>query len=299
MTPGGQERSDRAISLDDEIDDLYGVAPEDFLARRKELAAAAKKRGDADAAKIIGAARRPTTAAWVVNTLVRAEGTAKGRLAELSERLRAAHAAMDGVKIRELSAAQRKLIDELVRAAFTAATVPQPSAALRDDVVGTLQAAIADPDVAARLGRLEKAERWSGFGEFGTVTSVGPAPKAKPKPRPEPQPQAKAEQPTADLAAAEGRVASTRAAAATAQDASSAAEESLSERTTQLATARRRYEKLLESVAAAERELDAANEQFEAAERAAQDAAARLEGATSKVVLAESELAALAEQLAP
>lgn len=49
------------------VEDLYGVPPEDFLARRKELVAAAKKRGDAEAAASIGAARRPTTAAWVVN----------------------------------------------------------------------------------------------------------------------------------------------------------------------------------------------------------------------------------------
>jgi hypothetical protein len=44
--------------------------------------------------------------------------------------------------------------------------VKNPSAALREDVIGTLQAAIADPDVAAELGRLSKAEQWSGFGGF-------------------------------------------------------------------------------------------------------------------------------------
>jgi len=36
----------------------------------------------------------------------------------------------------------------------------------------TLQAAIADPDVASRLGRLTKAERWSGSGEFGDTAMV-------------------------------------------------------------------------------------------------------------------------------
>ena len=188
---------------------------------------------------------------------------------------------MDGVKIRELSAAQRKLIDELVRAAFAAAGLTQPSAALRDDVVGTLQAAIADPDVAVRLGRLEKAERWSGFGEFGTVTAVGPAAKAKPKPQPKSQPKAKAERPTAELAAAESRVASARADGGDGAGRIVAAAESLSERAAQLATARRRYEKLLESVAAAERELRRGRRAVEAAERAAQDAAARLDAATS------------------
>jgi hypothetical protein len=287
------------MTVEDDIDDLYGVAPVDFLARRKELAAAAKKRGDVDAAKVIGAARKPTTAAWVVNALVRAEGNAKGRLSELSDRLRAAHAAMDGAKIRELSAAQRKLIDELVRAAFKAAAVTQPSAALRDDVVGTLQAAIADPDVAARLGRLEKAERWSGFGEFGTVTAVGPVPKAKAKSEPKSEPKSEskskgdAEQPEADRAAAEERVASAREEAATAQDAASAAAESLSERTAQLATARRRYEKLLESLNAAEQALNEADGQAEAAERAARDAADRLDAATSALHDAERELARL------
>jgi hypothetical protein len=285
------------VTVEDDIHDLYGVAPEDFLARRKELAAAAKKRGDVDAAKVIGAARRPTTAAWTVNALVRAEGTATGRLAELSERLRAAHAAMDGAKIRELSAVQRKLIDELVRAAFKAAAVTQPSAALRDDVVGTLQAAIADPDVAARLGRLEKAERWSGFGEFGTATAVGPVSKSKPtlksESKPKSKPNAQAEQPGADLAAAEDRVASARAEAATAKDASSAAAESLAERTAELATARRRYEKLLESVAAAEQALNAADDQVEAAERTARDAAERLASAKSDLDVAEAERARL------
>ena len=47
-----------------------------------------------------------------------------------------------------------------------------PSAAQRDDITGTLQAAIADPDVAARIGRLTKPERWSGFAEFGDSTAV-------------------------------------------------------------------------------------------------------------------------------
>lgn len=79
---------------------------------------------------------------------------------------------MNGERIRELSAEQRALVDELSRAAFEAAEVADPSGALCDDVTGTLQAAIADPDVAARLGRLAKAERWSGFGEFGDTATV-------------------------------------------------------------------------------------------------------------------------------
>jgi septal ring factor EnvC (AmiA/AmiB activator) len=39
-----------------------------------------------------------------------------------------------------------------------------PSSSVQDEVRATLDAAVADPEVAGRLGRLERAERWSGFG---------------------------------------------------------------------------------------------------------------------------------------
>jgi hypothetical protein len=159
---------------DDELDELYWVRPEDFTEARSRLATAAKERGDAAGAKGISASRKPTTAAWVVNRLALSRSKATQRLTELGERLREAHAAMDGGQIRELSAQQRRLIDDLSRAAFDAAEVTNPSSALREDVTATLQAAIADPEVAARLGRLAKAERWSGFGDFG-FTAPKPA----------------------------------------------------------------------------------------------------------------------------
>ena len=70
-----------------DLDELYAVRPEEFTALRTKLLAAAKKLGDVDAAKRIAAARRPTTAAWVVNTLVRSDGSARDRLRNLGERL--------------------------------------------------------------------------------------------------------------------------------------------------------------------------------------------------------------------
>ena len=53
----------------DELDELYEVKQDEFTALRTKLAAAAKQRGDTDTAKQISAARKPTTAAWVVNRL--------------------------------------------------------------------------------------------------------------------------------------------------------------------------------------------------------------------------------------
>lgn len=230
------------MTLEADLDILYGAAPEEFTALRGELVAAARKRGDTAQAKEIAAARRPTTAAWVVNNLVRADSTARSRMGELTAELRAAHAAMDGARIRELSTAQRKLVTELVRAAFAAVTLASPSAAIRDDVTGTLQAAIADPEVASRLGRLEKAEQWSGFGDVGASIESVSAEVAAPKP-----PRVS----KAELRAAEKRRAH--------------AEAAVEDGTAALATARRRYEKLLETLGSAEHAVDAAAETLEQA----------------------------------
>lgn len=161
------------MTIEDDLDTLYGVPPPEFTALRGQLVAQAKKRGETDAARTIGAARRPTVAAWVVNALVRADPAAADRLAELRAQLQAAHAAMDGARIRELTAAQRRVVTDLTRAGLAAARVDSPTPALRADITNTLQAAIADPGVHARLGRLEKAEEWSGFGDFGVSIAVG------------------------------------------------------------------------------------------------------------------------------
>lgn len=154
---------------DDELDELYAAKPEGFTALRSKLTDAANQRGDASTAKAISAARKPTTAAWIVNQLVQQDKTTRQRLSRLGDRLRAAHGAMDGEQIRSLSTEQHQLTEELTRAAFDKAGLKNPSASVREDVTATLQAAIADPHVAAKLGRLTKAERWSGFGGFGTA----------------------------------------------------------------------------------------------------------------------------------
>ena len=282
------------MTAEDDIDQLYGVRPEDFTALRTKLAAAAKKRGDADEAKQIAGARRPTTAAWVVNALVRSDDSARVRLADLSERLRAAHASMDGARIRELSAAQRKLIDELVRAGFDATGLADPSAALRDDVTGTLQAAIADPEIAARMGTLAKAERWSGFGEFGATSAVvadrgtdapGPKEGREPKPAVTPGPN------PAEVRAARKRRAAAAAEVEAARAARADAVEAVGDQLAKLKSARRRYEKLLESLHAAERELNAADTEHSAAEKSARRAADGLAAAETELAEADAALA--------
>ncbi|HEY6296199.1 MAG TPA: hypothetical protein VIX15_11090 [Streptosporangiaceae bacterium] len=162
---------------------LYDADPDEFMPRRQQLADAAKQAGDPDAAKQITGLRKPTRSAWVVNHLVRSDPEVTIRLAALSTELRAP--ALDAAQIRELTSARARLVDELTRQAFTLAGHPSPPAGQREEVSATLDAAIADPAVAGRLGHLVRAARWAGF---GLDPDADPMPLAPPKPAKKPEP---------------------------------------------------------------------------------------------------------------
>lgn len=258
----------------DELDKLYEVNPDQFTALRTELVAAAKDREDAETAQQVAAARKPTVAAWVVNRLVLLDQGTRARLTDLGARLRDAHSAADGGRIRQLTAEQRRLVDDLARVAFDKAELAEPSAALRDDVTGTLQAAIADLDVASRLGRLTKAEQWSGFGEFGDTTKVFTSSRKaatsneKPAKVPAPSPR----DPNRDDKIRQR--AKTRAALAAAERAKADADAALTELQSDLATARLRRDDARRRLQDAEDALTAADEAYEQAKRVSREAAA-------------------------
>jgi hypothetical protein len=248
----------------DELDELYRVKPDGFTALRTKLASEAKQRGDVAAAKRISAARKPTTAAWIVNRLALQHKETRSRLTELGDRLRNAHATMDGQRIRGLSAEQHQLIGELARTAFRAAELENPSDAVRADVTGTLQAAIADPEVAAKLGRLSKAESWSGFGGFG----FGEATPAEPTP---------------EDGAARRHLDELRAALAAAEEAKAEADDALSECRDELSAARMRRDEARTKLRAAERDLSAAEKAYERAQQASRDAAESVRDAKAQL----------------
>jgi hypothetical protein len=155
--------------------ELYAGDPESFTGRRGELVTAARDAGDRAAAKAIGALRRPTRVAWVVNTLARAAPDTPAALAQLAAGLREAQQAKDGRRLRELSAERGELIDALTQRALSAAGVTDVPPALRLEVSQTLTAALADPEIAAQFaaGTLTRAVQWSGFGVLPADT--GPA----------------------------------------------------------------------------------------------------------------------------
>lgn len=265
------------------LDELYSARPEDFTALRTRLAAAAKRRGDAAAGKRIAGSRKPTTAAWVVNALA-LQTSARDRLADLGARMRDAHAAMDGAEIRSLTAEQRRLVDELARQAFRLAGLDAPAAAVRDDVTATLQAAVADPDVTARLGRLAKAEQWSGFAEFGTVTTVSSARKKAAPPPPTHRAGTASESESASASESGSRSGSraeandrrrqqARATLLAAQRAKAEADAALSELQSDLAAARLRHQDAERRLRDARTALTAAQDAYDAAKRAGAEAA--------------------------
>ncbi|PXX13020.1 hypothetical protein [Mycolicibacterium moriokaense] len=261
----------------DELDELYEVRQDEFTALRTKLAAAAKQRGDADTARQISAARKPTTAAWVVNRLALRDRDVRMRLAGLGERLKDAHSAMDGDRIRTLSAEQRRLVDDVARAAFEEAELADPSAALRDDVTGTLQAAIADPGVASRLGRLTKAEQWSGFGEFGDTTMVfTQTRKAASRKKP-------AEEPKRDEPQRDDKRAKARAALAAAERVKADADAALTELQSDLATARLRRDDARRRLRDAESALTAAQDAYDMGKQAGREAAAVVKQAKAQL----------------
>jgi hypothetical protein len=156
--------------LEDAKAELYEADPDGFTARRQELADGAREAGQAAVAKQIAALRKPTRSAWVVNRLVRSDPEVRSRLDALGADLREA---ADGARLKELTTARSRLVDELTRAAL--ASLPAPPAALREEVSATLDAAIADPEVAGRLGTLARAEKYAGFGTM-SFAAAPPAP---------------------------------------------------------------------------------------------------------------------------
>jgi hypothetical protein len=173
--------------LADATAELYRLDPDEFMPRRQDLAARAREAGQPAAAKQIAALRKPTRSAWVVNRLVRADPGTTQRLTALAAELRDAERAMDGARIRELSAARRRLVDDLTAQALS--VLAAPPAALREEVMATFDSALAAPEVAANLGTLVRAAHWSGF---GLAPAPGDAPPAEPQGPQEPPPPAPA-----------------------------------------------------------------------------------------------------------
>ena len=147
-------------------DELYALVPEEFTAARNERAKDAKA-DDRMLGQRIGELRRPSPAAWIVNSLVREHPDAVDELLDLGGDLRDAQAAGDGRALTKIGSERRKLVSGLLQQATRIADAADrsPSRAVLDEVEQTLIAGTVDEAAgeALRTGRLVRGLQAVGF----------------------------------------------------------------------------------------------------------------------------------------
>lgn len=156
------------MDLTTTLDELYGVAPSDFVAVRNRLVSEAKTE-DPDLAAELKALRKPTVVAWLLNRVARDEPEVVATLLDLGERMRTAQAKGDGAALSAARPERHEAVDGLVTAARGVAQETGTSfgAAAQDGVSATAVAVLADPASGRALasGRLLRPLAYAGFGE--------------------------------------------------------------------------------------------------------------------------------------
>ena len=155
---------------------LYAAAPDEFMAARSALVAAAKAAGEAEAAAEIGKLRKPSLAAWAVNLTARTAPDVVSALTDLGVQMRAAQSRMDTGSLTAMRGDRDAAVDSFVRAASEAVggSGRSLSAAAQQDVRATAIAALADERASAAVtsGQLTRALSYSGFGEVALAEAV-------------------------------------------------------------------------------------------------------------------------------
>ncbi|MEK8070911.1 hypothetical protein [Rhodococcoides navarretei] len=280
------------------VDDLYSLPPADFVSHRAAYVTRFKKAGDKSGAASIGALRKPTVVAWLVNTLARRDESAVAELLDLGEQLERAQQRGDGPRLRELSTARSTSIRALSDRAVSlgrdlGATVGDNAAR---EISNTLNAAMADPEIRDRVraGRTVTAETYSGFGP--ALLSLVPDPPddedesdpAPPETEADGQKFTEAERNRllAELESAESDLDTARTEA---DDARADTDRTASE----LRSAAAEVEQIEAELAAARARAQAAREANETSVEQAESTAEALEAARARVVEARSALDAL------
>lgn len=165
------------------VEELYSCPTGEFTTRRKVLSVAARSSGDRELAAQIAALRKPTLSADTLNRLVRAAPEAMDELLTLGSELRTAEKALDAAALRALSGRRRSLVNDLAQLAFEITEQATPSASTKEEVVATLNAALADGEVAERLmsGSLVTQARWDGFGSSSLPELAAVIPMLRPR----------------------------------------------------------------------------------------------------------------------
>ncbi|WP_290805486.1 hypothetical protein [Herbiconiux sp.] len=136
-------------SLSEIADELYSLAPSEFVEARNARAAGVAS-GDRERAARIRSFVKPPVAAWAVNALVRNRPDEVDDLLDLGRRMRDASTALDRAALQELGRERQRMLASLARSARELGAelgVPVSEAAATL-VQHTFQAALADADAA-------------------------------------------------------------------------------------------------------------------------------------------------------
>ncbi|MFC3448932.1 hypothetical protein [Amycolatopsis speibonae] len=144
------------MDFDEVADALYAGDPAEFVPVRNQRAKEAKAAGEPALAERIRALRKPTLAAAILNR--RAGSPELAELARLGDDLRKAHSALAGAELRKLTRRRQELVNRILQ---DERSMSDP---VTREVEATLEAVVADPEVAALAlaGRLS-----SGTGSAG------------------------------------------------------------------------------------------------------------------------------------
>lgn len=174
--------------LDQEIDRLFELPPEEFTAARNELARRLKSDGDRSASQQVKQLGKPTVAAWTINQLARREREAVAALLAAGTALRetqerALQRGGDAAdELRQAQADERRALRELTQMAqrlLEAAGRPAGRAVL-DQISSTLRAAAVSEEgrAAVEAGRLSSEVKSSGFDALAGLDVATPGAKA-------------------------------------------------------------------------------------------------------------------------
>lgn len=174
------------MDLDSVADELYALPLDEFIPTRTARVKEARAAKDRDLAQAIGALRKPSTSAWVVNLLARERSDLVDQLLDLAEALRSAQETLSGPELRALTSQRHRVIASIVAESrkLAAAQGVRVSDVIERELEATFDAALADPSAAdaVRSGRLESALSYAGLGAPSEGRAQPPAaPKVRTK----------------------------------------------------------------------------------------------------------------------
>jgi chromosome segregation ATPase len=173
-------------SIDERLAPLYREPPEEFVARRNELAKELRAGGDTEAAAQVRKLRKPAASAWLINRvaadhpdLVRGVVEAAERLGEVQQRVLDGDEGADG--LRQAAEAERAAAEALLAAARELAAEHRVPKTALDRAAATVQAAGSDPELRDRMvrGMVERDQQAATIGLPVAAVEAEARPRAK------------------------------------------------------------------------------------------------------------------------